>query len=113
MHEREIDQVVATKELIRGVVSFPHATLGKRIYDYIFAPVLNSLGEVEAIAGTTRDISDLKNAEQALMQSEEQFRTLTQSLPQLIWTASKDGYCDFFNQQWYDYTGSSLEKSQG
>lgn len=60
MHEREIDTVVATKAPIRGVVSFPHATLGKRIYDYIFSPVLNSRGEVEAIAGTTRDISDIK-----------------------------------------------------
>ena len=38
MHEREIDQVVATKKPIRGEVSFPHATLGKRIYDYIFVP---------------------------------------------------------------------------
>lgn len=75
--------------------------------------MLNSIGEVEAVAGTTRDISDLKNAEQALVQSEEQFRTLTQSLPQLIWTADKDGYCDFFNQQWYDYTGSTLENSRG
>lgn len=106
MHEREIDQVIATKKLIRGEVSFPHAVMGERIYDYIFAPVLNNEGEVEAIAGTTRDISDLKMAEQALSQSEEQFRTLTQSLPQLVWTADEYGSCDFFNQQWYEYTGS-------
>jgi PAS domain S-box-containing protein len=72
MHEREIDTVVATKRLIRGEVSFPHAVLGRRIYDYIFAPVLDERGEVIAIAGTTRDISDLKAAEDALRESEEQ-----------------------------------------
>lgn len=113
MHEREIDQVVATKKLIRGEVSFPHATLGRRMYDYIFAPVLDEKGEVRAVAGTTRDISDLKVAEDALKQSEVQFRTLTQSLPQLIWTASPDGYCDFFNQKWIEYTGSSAPDSIG
>lgn len=84
MHEREIDQVKATKLPVRGEVSFPHATLGKRMYDYILAPVLDENGEVQAVAGTTRDISDLKMAEDALKQSEEQFRGLTQSLEQLV-----------------------------
>jgi PAS domain S-box-containing protein len=113
MHEREIDQVIATKKMIRGEVAFPHAIMGYRMYDYIFAPVLNEYGEVEAVAGTTRDISDLKVAELALKHSEEQFRTLTQSLPQLICTANIQGYCDFFNQQWYDYTGSRPEDAAG
>ena len=43
---------------------FPHATLGTRVYAYIFSPVINANGEVEAIAGTTRDISDIKENEQ-------------------------------------------------
>ncbi|ACU61865.1 PAS domain-containing sensor histidine kinase [Chitinophaga pinensis] len=113
MHEREIDQVIATKKPIRGEVAFPHSVMGYRMYDYIFAPVLNEAGEVEVVAGTTRDISDLKVAELALKHSEEQFRTLTQSLPQLICTADIHGYCDFFNQQWYDYTGSHAEDAEG
>lgn len=61
MHEREIDQVAQTKKPIRGEVSFPHATLGRRIYDYIFTPVLDDNGDVEAVAGTTRDITELRN----------------------------------------------------
>ena len=111
MHEREIDQVVENKQLIRGEVSFPHATLGRRIYDYIFAPVFNDNGHVVAVAGTTRDISELKSAETALQQSEEQFRILTQSLPQLIWMTDKEGKCKFFNSKWYQYTGSKHDSS--
>lgn len=65
MHEREIDLVVATKKAIRGEVSFPHATQGRRVYDYIFVPVINEKGEVEAVAGTTRDITEIKQAEEA------------------------------------------------
>jgi PAS domain S-box-containing protein len=48
-----------------------------------------------------------------LKQSEEQFRTLTESLPQLIWTSLPNGYCDFFNRQWYEFTGSSPVTSYG
>ncbi|GAA6769191.1 hypothetical protein AAFH68_51560 [Flavobacterium sp. CGRL1] len=64
MHEREIDEVISAKKMIRGTVSFPHAELGRRIYDYIFAPVFNKQGDVEAIAGTTRDITEIKQAEE-------------------------------------------------
>jgi PAS domain S-box-containing protein len=81
MHEREIDEVVASKNRVRGTVSFPHAELGRRIYDYIFAPVFNEQGEVEAIAGTTRDITEIKQAEEKLQQSEIRFRTMIEQSP--------------------------------
>ena len=81
MHEREIDEVVATKKSIRGTVSFPHAELGSRIYDYILVPVFNEKGEVEVVAGTTRDITELKYAESKLQQSEARFRNLLQEAP--------------------------------
>ena len=66
MHEREIDKVIATKQAIRGEVGFPHATLGWRIYDYIFTPVMDEKGDVQTIAGTTRDITDIRRAEEHL-----------------------------------------------
>jgi PAS domain S-box-containing protein len=61
MHDREIEQVIATKKSIRGDVAF-NGTNGRRFYDYIFAPVLGSSGEVEAIAGTTRDVTEPRKA---------------------------------------------------
>jgi PAS domain S-box-containing protein len=76
MHQREIDQVVTTKEPIRGEVTFPHAVLGNRIYDYIFVPVVNEKGDVEAVVGTTRDITEIKRAEDVLKQGRENLETL-------------------------------------
>ncbi len=64
MHDREIDQVIATKAPIRGEIPFV-GTIGRRIYDYIFVPVFDGNGEVAAVAGTTRDITDRKQAEAA------------------------------------------------
>lgn len=65
MHDREIDQVIATKRPIRGVVPFSGVN-GRRVYDYIFVPVISGNGEVEAVAGTTRDITELKRKEEML-----------------------------------------------
>lgn len=62
MHDREIDQVVATRQPIRGEVPFT-GTFGRRVYDYIFVPVIGAGGTVEAIAGTTRDVTERKEAE--------------------------------------------------
>lgn len=65
MHEREIAQVVSTKKPFRGEIHFT-GTLGKRLYDYIFVPVFGRNGEVEAIAGTTRDVTDSRANERRL-----------------------------------------------
>ena len=65
MHDRELAQVIATRAPIRGEIPFT-GTNGRRIYDYIFAPVLDANGAVVAVAGTTRDVTDRKAAEQIL-----------------------------------------------
>jgi PAS domain S-box-containing protein len=70
MHDREIDHVIATKQPVRGQVPFT-GTFGRRIYDYIFVPVIGVDGEVEAVAGTTRDVTDaLRTGEKALAQKQ-------------------------------------------
>jgi PAS domain S-box-containing protein len=69
MHEREIDEIRQTKKPIRGEVPF-NGTQGRRIYDYIFVPVLGADGEVEAVAGTTRDVTERKGMEDSLREAD-------------------------------------------
>lgn len=69
MHDREIEQVIITRRPIRGVVPFT-GTHGRRLYDYIFVPVFAEDGRVEAIAGTTRDVTDAKRVELELRDSD-------------------------------------------
>ena len=70
MHDREIEEVVATRSFIRGEVPFT-GTHGRRIYEYIFVPVLGTDGEVESVAGTTRDITERQRSEEAVRRSEK------------------------------------------
>ncbi len=44
-------------------------------------------------------------AEGAQRESERRYRTLTESLPQLVWTCLPDGKCDYLSPQWVEYTG--------
>jgi PAS domain S-box-containing protein len=78
MHDREMEQVVATKLPVRGQVPFAGA-FGERIYDYIFVPVIGPHGEVEAVAGTTRDVTDQKEIE-ANLRAEEERKTFLLAL---------------------------------
>src|SRR5205823_695174 len=51
------------------------------------------------------DITARKRAEEALRESEQRWRGLTEALPQLVWSATPDGACDYFSTQWTEHTG--------
>ena len=46
-------------------------------------------------------------------ETEKKFRTLADSIPQLVWMARADGYRFWFNKRWYEYTGATRAQSEG
>jgi len=52
-----------------------------------------------------RNITGRKRAEEELRESEARFRTIADTMPQIVWSTQPDGYHDYFNRQWYEYTG--------
>jgi PAS domain S-box-containing protein len=82
-------------------------TKDERILDVWLTTTLlrDESGEPVAIATTERDISERKQAETKLRDSERRFRQLANSLPQLVFTCQPDGLCDSLGQQWVAYTG--------
>jgi two-component system CheB/CheR fusion protein len=70
--------------------------------------------------GAMVDVTPLEHSHQQLHQKNEemqsliqQFQFVTNFMPQMVWSTRKDGYADFFNQQWYDYTGLNYDQSKG
>jgi PAS domain S-box-containing protein len=59
------------------------------------------------------NITTRKLAESALRSNEEEFRTLAESMPQMVFVTRPDGFNLYFSRQWMDYTGLTLEESQG
>ncbi len=59
------------------------------------------------------EIAERQRAEAALRASEERLRTLSDALPQLIWTNDATGSANSFNRRWHEYSGLSFEQSAG
>jgi PAS domain S-box-containing protein len=63
--------------------------------------------------GVVSDITHRKRAEESLSRREEEFRGLADAMPQLVWMADAEGSIHWFNQRWYDYTGTTPEQDCG
>jgi PAS domain S-box-containing protein len=59
------------------------------------------------------DIEDRKRAEDAVRASERDLSSIINTIPMLAWSARPDGFCDFLNQRWLDFTGLSAEQARG
>ena len=55
--------------------------------------------------GAVLDVTDRRRAEEALRQSEADSRRVADVMPQIVWTSRPDGYVDYFNERWYEFTG--------
>ena len=60
--------------------------------------------------GTVRDITNEKHAEKELLEREQKFRLLADSLPEHIWTSDTEGNLNYFNQSVFDYSGLTLDQ---
>jgi PAS domain S-box-containing protein len=81
-------------------------------------PVEVSFGELtrdghKVFTGFIRDISERKQAEDKLRASERTLRELTETIPQMLWSAEADGAIDYCNQRVLDYTGLPAKQIHG
>lgn len=60
-----------------------------------------------------QEIAERQRILSVLRQSEERYRYLAESIPQLVWTADAEGNSDYFNRNWCEYTGLAVEQSMG
>jgi PAS domain S-box-containing protein len=70
-------------------------------------------GATEKVFGVFADVTANKEADRALRDSEAKFRTIANAMPQMVWSTLPDGYHDYYNQQWYEYTGMPPGSTDG
>jgi len=75
--------------------------------------VRDESGRPVRVTGVALDISDRKRNEQDLRDSREQFRAIADTMPHFVWSARPDGYVDYYNERWYEYTGMARTPDQG
>jgi PAS domain S-box-containing protein len=76
-------------------------------------PLLDRSGNIVKWFGTNTDIEDQKRAQEVLATSERDLRSIINTIPTTAWSTRPDGYCDFLNERWLEYTGMAAELAQG
>ena len=115
--------VHADTALALGMASYMRVPLVAR------GSVLGALLIVRDAASPPYDVQDVRLAEELALRaalsidtvqvlneaqnSEQQLRSLVENLPQLAWSARPDGYIDYYNQRWYEYTGTTFDQVKG
>ena len=108
--------------------------LARRLQRFITAPILHLAGVVQSVGekgdyslratkvgsdevGMLTDafnemLSQIQQRAAALREGEQRYTFLTDTVPQIIWTARPDGSVDYYNKAWFDYTGLTFEQTK-
>ncbi|HYW11614.1 MAG TPA: PAS domain-containing protein, partial [Longimicrobium sp.] len=114
-----LDQVYRTGQAFRSPelrVAYDAAGDGRtqeRFFNLVYHPLVDDDGAVRGLVSVSTEITAQVRARRALEESERQFRSLAESIPQLAWMADETGAISWYNQRWYDYTGTTLEQMAG
>jgi PAS domain S-box-containing protein len=60
-----------------------------------------------------KDVSERRASTEALRESERSFQLLADAMPQIVWASRPDGWSEYFNQRWYDYSGLTFAETEG
>ncbi|MGH6763776.1 MAG: PAS domain-containing protein [Phyllobacterium sp.] len=115
IHEDDLDRVVtAIDRTIAEGVPFSEVY---RLYqmdgtvrwvDTRGTAIMDKDGRCVRFTGAAVDITERKAIEEKLANSELGLRTLTDAMPQMVWSTRSDGHHDYFNARWYEFTGVPL-----
>ena len=86
--------------------------VGTFYFDFAYSPLTNANGQVDRVILTANEVTEQLQGRRLREESEIRFRQLADSMPQMVWATLPDGYHEYFNQQWYEYTGLSFEQTK-
>ncbi len=96
--QRQIQEVIDSKGRVSGETPFTSA-IGTRHYEYIFVPVLGPNGDVEAVAGSTRDITERRAMEEATRKRAEQLQRLAEIATRMNGAHDVDAVIDLVTEE--------------
>jgi PAS domain S-box-containing protein len=79
-------------------------------WDVLVTGVRNKVGMIVQLLSISHDITAEHQAQSQLFERDQNFRTLADHMSQLAWMADAKGNIFWYNQRWFDYTGSNLKE---
>jgi len=110
VHLTDLDRLKGYERGAVDYISVPVVPAVLRAKVSVFAELHRKTRQLETL---NRELEERVNERtEELRESETQFRTLSNSIPQLAWMAHPDGSVFWYNQRWYEYTGSTPDDLQ-
>jgi PAS domain S-box-containing protein len=104
--------VVSRSGGVLGGLFFGHPEAG--VFSEREERIIVGLAAQAAIAIDNARLFEMLESERSrLEESEQRYRFLAESVPQVVWTTDADGYVDYFNARWYELTGQTPEEARG
>jgi PAS domain S-box-containing protein len=105
----------------------PSGAIEDTYFLFTSQPVRDARGAIDAVFTAAVDVTEqvrlregVESARQALERalsraetSETEYRELVDNLPELAWTARPDGFIEFYNRRWFEYTGTTVAAMEG
>ncbi|MDY6924042.1 MAG: GAF domain-containing protein, partial [Pseudomonadota bacterium] len=87
--------------------------LQSRALEVLAGQVMGMLDLRRALAAGRRGDAELQRTMAALAESESRYRAIAESMPQMVWSTRPDGFHDYYNARWYEFTGVPAGSTDG
>ena len=77
----------------------------QRLVDFVYQPLTDPSGGSLGVFVQVTDVTDIAVAEAALRESEARSQAIVNAIDQMIWATRPDGFHDYYNDRWYEFTG--------
>ncbi|HEY0458119.1 MAG TPA: PAS domain S-box protein [Pyrinomonadaceae bacterium] len=106
-------EIVLSGQPVEFEIIVPYPKIGEHFMHCSYAPEFDESGAVVGWVSAITDISERRKMEEAVRESENRFRSMTNNAPMLVWLSGTDKLCTYFNQTWLDFTGRTMDEELG
>ncbi|WP_437604756.1 PAS domain S-box protein [Sorangium sp. So ce834] len=85
----------------------------QRIWAFSAAPLGKDAAGRRLAISIAHDVTERRQIDEALRESEARFRQLADAMPQIVWTAKPDGSIDYYNRRWFELAGAAQAEVAG
>ncbi len=100
-------------EALARIARGPDGALEDVYFNFVYSPLKDHAGTVEGVLVAGFEVTAEVLARRAVEEAQRLFKSVVDNVPELAWAARPDGYIDFYNQRWYEYTGTTPAEMEG